>query len=142
MDSNRISLEVKQTNLGDGFPVKDKGMEQLCAGHRHQEPAAKPPGLLFQPALLIENIVQKLQAPGGRVDRNRDPQPTLRADAQRKPGHAGADGRRISRGQRPGNARVALAERPRIVRAKVRSQSNEEAMQDAVDKQDERQRQR
>lgn len=61
----------------------------------------------------------------------------LRADAQDEPRQTCADRWRKARGQRPRNAWVALSERLCIISAKAGSQSDEEAVEEAMDQKEE-----
>ena len=112
-------------------------MKQLRTRNRHQQPTPKPRRPPLQPPLFIQHIKQKLQAPRTHINRRAHPQLGLRADPQREPGHTSPDSGCISRCQRLGQSRVAVAEWERFIRAEVRAETHEEAMEDAVQKDEE-----
>lgn len=121
------------THLWCGLAVKNKGMEQLRARDRHQEPATEPPRTLVQPPLLIHNIIEKLHAPGGPVDCRSQAKLFLRRNRQCKARQTGPDGGSKARRQHARDARVALAEGLRIICAEVCAESNKEAVQKAME---------
>ena len=112
-------------------------MKQLRTRNRHQQPTPKPRRPPLQPPLLIHHIKQKLQAPRTHINRRAHPQLALRTDPQREPGHTRPDSGCISRGQRLGQTRVAVAEWKCFICAEVRAETHEEAMEDAVQKDEE-----
>jgi hypothetical protein len=113
-------------------------MKQLRARNGHEQPATKPPWFLVQQTLLIQRIVQKFETPRGGVDCDGDADAVSWADTQCKPCQTGPDRRSISGSQRFGNARVAIAERFRIIRPEVCTQSNEKSMENTVKQKKER----
>lgn len=112
-------------------------MKQLRTRNRHQQPTPKPRRPPLQPPLLIHHIKQKLQAPRTHINRRAHPQLALRTDPQREPGHTRPDSGCISRGQRLGQTRVAVAEWKCFICAEVRAETHEEAMEDAVQEDEE-----
>lgn len=117
-------------------------MEKLRTRHRHQQPTPKPPRPISQPALLVRNIIQELQAACSHIDRHRHPQLTLRANTQGEAGGTGSDGWSIARSQGLGKPGIALAEWPSIVSAEVSAEADEEAVEESVEKEHERERER
>jgi hypothetical protein len=111
-------------------------MEQLRTRHRHQQPAPKPPWPVPEPPFLVQRIEHKLHRSRPRINSRRNPQLRLRTDAQRETGHTCPDSRGIPRRQCPGYARVALAEGPRVICAKVRAKLDEKAMEETVEEDD------
>lgn len=112
-------------------------MKQLRTRNRHQQPTPKPPRPPLKPPLLIRRIKQKLQTPRAHVDRRAHAQLTLRADAQREPGHTSPDSGCIPRCQRLGQTRVSVPEWLSFIRAEVRAETHEEAMEDTVQEDEE-----
>lgn len=117
-------------------------MEKLRTRNRHQQPTPKPPRPIGQPALLVRDIIQELQAACRHIDRHRHPQLMLGANSQRKTRRAGSDGWCIARSQGFGKSRIAVAEWPSIVGAEVCSEADKEAVEESVEKEDERERER
>lgn len=115
-------------------------MEQLRTRHRHQQPAPEPPRPIPKPPFLLQRIKHELHRPRPRINRRRNPKLRLRTNAQRETGHACPDGRGIPRRQGPGDARIALAEGPRVICAEVRAEFDEETMEEAVEEEDEGER--
>ena len=112
-------------------------MEELRKGNGHQQPAAEPPRALIQPAFRVQDIKQELQAPGACVNRRSQSELVLRADPQGEPRQTCADRWRKARGQRARYTRVALSKWFCIVGAQVGSQSDEEAVEKAMDEKEE-----
>jgi hypothetical protein len=125
------------TYLRHRLAIKNKRMKQLRTRYRHQQPAPKPPRPIRKPPFLLQRIKHKLQRSRPRINRRRNPQLRLRTNAQRETGHACPDRRGIPRRQGPGDARIALAEGPRVICAKVCAEFDEEAMKETVEEDDE-----
>lgn len=135
----KLSQERANTGrayLGHSLAIKDKRMEQLRTRHRHQQPAREPPRPVPEPPFLVQRIEHKLHRPRPRIDSRRNTKLRLRTDAQRETGHTCPDGGGISRCQCPGDAWVALAEGPRVIRAKIRAKLDEKAIEETVEEDD------
>ena len=126
------------TNIRCSLTIKHESMEKLRKRDGHQQPAAEPPRAPIQQAFRVQDIKQEFQTSGACVNRRGQSELVLRTDAQRETSQTCADRWRKARGQRPRDTRVALSEWLCLIGAEVRSQSDEKAVEEAMDEKEER----